>query len=125
MSVANITKQLKALSYADMMQLAEMLSAQLQESGIPVPTQRIVADALSRIAVAAHSLEPSDLSKQEERILQQIFKVKRTIIPLRHKGGWALSVPTIQGSQIAGAELRPLWGIMLDQIITLHIMSKQ
>lgn len=125
MSLQTVVKQLRELPYADMLMLADVLSAQLHTKDIGVLNGRTVADSLSEVANSKIEIETSELSKQEERILQSIFRVKRQIIPQRQKGGWTLCVPTLGGgAQVAGQELRPLWNQMLDQIITLHILNK-
>lgn len=123
MSLQTALKQLKVLSYADMMVLGEEVSKRLTQYHTGSIDAQLIAGTISRIANES-TLEPTDISRQEDKILKTVFKRKRQINVEPHLGGYGLSVPTVQGSNVVGTDLRAMFPMMLDQIITLHILSK-
>lgn len=118
MSLRSVMKEVRQLSYADMMALAQELSKQL--GGLQNPTANHLADLLVKLNVAP--VELSDLEKQEDKILQQIFKVKRQII-MKHDKGFTLDIPTLQASTVVGISPRAMFPQMIDQIVTMHALT--
>lgn len=123
MSLSTALKQLQALSYSDMMLLATALSNRMKdyhEGGID---GRVVAEAIVHMTESPLA-KGSDLGKQEDQILRTIFSRKRQMNIVNQKNGWLLEIPTIQGSQVVGTDLRTMFPMAIDQITTLHILSK-
>lgn len=120
-NLSQLTKQIRALPYADMMLVAEEIVVRLNSAKDDKLNAQMVATALAGIAI--EPLSQSEVTKQEDVILGKIFSRKRTISITRRTNGWEISVPTLPASSVVGTELRPMFPMMLDQIITMHVLS--
>lgn len=123
MSVPHLIKQIRALPFADMMVIAEELKARIGE----LTRHQIEAVTLAQILtrLEANTLELSDSTKHEEKILKEIFNVKRTLTISKRNQGWELGIQTLPASTVLGTELRPMFPMLLDQIITMHVLGKK
>jgi hypothetical protein len=83
----------------------------------------VLANILSRLQEA--EIPASEQTTEEERVLREIFRVKRVISVTRKNQGWHLNIPTVSGSDVLGTDLRGMLGMMLDQVITLHVLTKK
>ena len=123
-SIQNLTKQLRALPFLDMMQVAEELRARLvaqaPKDGFVEPAN--LARVLAQLDTTDITL--SEMTQAEEKILRRIFARKRTVSIQRQGQGWEMSCSTLPGSQVLGTELRPMFQLMLDQVITMHELGK-
>ena len=121
MSTLTLAKHLRALSYADMMILARTVSERIAQRPPGPIDAPLIADILSDLQI--QGLQEATL--QEEKILREIFSRKRTINVVRANAGWEIDVPTLPSGQVFGIELRPLFGLQLDQLITFHVLNKK
>lgn len=124
-TVAHIIKQIRALPYADMM----VVTGEIRDRIHDLTQQRIEANTLAEILSrlnTGNKLAASDETKEEEKVLREIFRIKRALSVQRHgNGGWAVEINAVPGSQVVHTELRAAFGMMLDQIITLHVLTKK
>jgi hypothetical protein len=125
-SIENLTRQLRALPFCDMMQVAEelreRLMAQAPQDGFVQPVN--LAKILSQLSTTDISL--SEGTQADEKVLKRIFSRKRTFsISRQGTAGWDMFCSTLPGSNVLGTELRPMFGLMLDQIITFHELGKK
>ena len=121
--ILTVAKQLRSVPYVDMMELAGAIAAQLNERKLQseVPPE-LVAAVLSSLIDNVPALSQTTIN--DEKILREVFSRKRTLTVQRKGHGWELDCSTLPGSQVLGQELRSLFGLMLDQIITLRVLSK-
>lgn len=123
MSIPHLIRQIRALPYNDMMMVANELRDRIDELTHHKIEAGVLADILSRLQ--AGTVKPSDATLQEEKILREIFSRKRQITVSRKGNGWEIDVPSLLGAQVLGTELRPMFQMQLDQIITMHVLSKR
>jgi|SRR5262245_14052051 len=122
-TVAHLVKQIRALPYSDMMMVAAEIRDRIKDLTEQKIEAVVLADILSRLQ--SQSIDSSEQTKEEERVLRQIFNVKRTISVAKQGNGWAIGIPTVPGSDVLGTELRGMFPMMLDQIITMHVLTKK
>ena len=122
MSFPHLLKQIHSLSYTDTMILAEQLRQHIES----LTKQKIEAVALAQVLsrVATDTRPAEEAMKEEEKILQTVFRRKVSCSIQRAGNGWQIAIPAIPGAQVSGKELRPLFPQMLDQAITLHCLMK-
>jgi hypothetical protein len=123
MTIAAVIKQIRALPYADMMMVAHELRSRIGDLTQQKIEAVVLADILSRMQVGDIPL--SEQSQQEEEVLRNIFRRKLSLTIQREGAGWNIEVPTIAGTQVLGTELRPMFNQLLDQAITLHVLSQK
>ena len=123
MSIPHLIRQIRALPYNDMMMVANELRDRIDELTHHKIEAVVLADILSRLQ--AGQIAPSDATLQEEKILREVFSRKRQITVSRKGNGWEIDVPTLPGAQVFGTKLRPMFSMQLDQIITMHVLSKR
>jgi hypothetical protein len=118
----SIAKQLRLLPYNDMMELAVLVEKYLanrsQSQTISAP---LIAGILAQLPVEG----VTEAIAQDEQILKEIFRRKRSINITRANAGWEIDIPSLPGSQVFGTELRPMFGTQLDQVITFHVLNKK
>lgn len=121
MSVASVIRAIRALPFSDMMLVAQELRDRIGD----LTHQKIEAVTLAEILVRLQTDQQplSQQTQQEEKILCEIFNRKRSINIAQRGNGWTIDIPTLAGSQVLGTELRPMFPMMLDQIITMHVLS--
>lgn len=122
-TVSHLIKQIRALPYSDMMMVAGEIRDRIKDLTEQKIEAVVLADILSRLQ--AHTIDTSEQTKEEEKILREIFNVKRTISVAKQSKGWAIGIPTVPGSDVLGTELRGMFPMMLDQIITMHVLTKK
>jgi len=120
--ITHIVKQIRALPYADMMIVAEEVRDRIHDLTQHRIEAIVLADILSRIKPPTESVDAATV--EDELILREIFRVKRSLTIAKHGKGWEIDIATVPGAQTMGLELRPLFNMMLDQIITLHVLQK-
>lgn len=120
--VAKVIRMIRALPYSDMM----VVTSELRDRIADLTQQRIEANVLAEILcrLQENKVPLSEATAEEEKVLRQIFKVKRTITVQRHGNGWSIDIPTVPGGQVVTTELRGAFPMMLDQIITLNVLMK-
>ena len=123
MSIPHLIRQIRALPYNDMMMVANELRDRIGELTHHKIEAVVLADILSSLQAGQIAL--SDATLQEEKILREVFSRKRQITVSRRGGGWEIDVPSLPGAQVFGTELRPMFPMQLDQIITMHVLSKR
>lgn len=123
MSIASVIKQIRALPYADMMMVAEEIKARVKDLTQQKIEAVVLADILSRMQIG--NIPLSEQSEQEEKILRQVFRRKLSLSIQQNGKGWDIGISTIAGTQVLGTELRPMFGQLLDQAITLHVLSQK
>lgn len=122
-TVAHLVRQIRSLPYSDMMMVANEIRDRIGDLTQQKIEAVVLADILSRLQEG--EIPPSEQTTEEERILREIFKVKRTVSVSKTGPGWTIEIPTVPGSQVLGKELRGMFPMMLDQIITLHVLTKK
>lgn len=122
-TVAHLIKQIRALPYADMMMVAEEIRDRIKALTQQQIEAVVLANILSRLQEG--EIPISEQTTEEEKVLREIFNVKRTISVSKQGPGWQIEIPTVPGSQVLGKELRGMFPMMLDQIITLHVLTKK
>lgn len=123
MSLKNLHNDLRKLSYLDMMTLSEALSEQLSLRRAEYETSgaNVLANILSTLELAPAGL--TDLEKDEEKLLREAFRRKTSVLIQREHAGWSIGCSTIPGSQVLGVALRPMFPLMLDQIVTVQALT--
>ncbi len=121
MSLNTALRELRRLTYSEMMVLAEELNTQLEKERGRSEHANVIADVLSKLNVKG--AEPSDLEKQEDKILQEIFRVKRQLV-VKWDRGFSISIPTLSASTVVGQTPRIMFPQMIDQIVTMHALTK-
>lgn len=122
-TVAHLIRQIRALPYADMMMVAEEIRDRIHTLTEQKIEAVVLANILSRLQEG--EIPISEQTTEEEKVLREIFKIKRTISVSKTGPGWTIEIPTVPGSQVLGKELRGMFPMMLDQIITLHVLTKK
>lgn len=122
MSVPHLVKQIRALSYADMMLVAEEIRDRIKDHTQQKIEAVVLAGILSRLSEGQTDL--SEATKEEEKVLKEIFRRKLNLSIQNHGTGWQIDIPVVPGAQVIGKELRGMFPMMLDQIITLHVLQK-
>lgn len=122
MSVASVIRAIRSLPYQDMMLVANELRDRIGE----LTHNKIEAVTLAEILVRLQTDQQplSEQTREEEKILVEIFNRKRSVNISQRGTGWVIEIPTLDGSQVLGTELRPMFPMMLDQIITMHVLGK-
>ena len=121
-NVTHLIRQIRALPFNDMMLIAEELRARIGELTEQKIEAVVLAGILTRLSAGVG--EMPDPVKEDEAVLKDIFRVKRQLIIQKHGKGWQIDVPTVPGAQVVGQNLREMFSMMLDQIITLHVLKK-
>jgi hypothetical protein len=121
-AITHVVKSIRALPYADMMLVAEEVRDRIQGLTQHRIEAIVLADILARIKPNTVTLQ--ETTDEEEKVLREIFRVKRSLTIQRQGVGWIIDVPTVPAGQVIGVELRPMFNMMLDQIITLHVLQK-
>lgn len=122
MSIAHVIKQIRALPYSDMMLMASEIRDRVGELTQQKIEAVMLADILARINPG--NLALIDLAQEEEKVLRDIFRAKRAMSIQKMDKGWSIGITNIPQASAVGPELRPLFGQMLDQIITMHVLTK-
>lgn len=120
--IETVMKQLRNLSYNDMMVLATQLAKTLQSKHNDKLDAHLVATSLLGLAICPPA--PSVATQRDEQILTKVFSRKRQINVTRHHQGWEMQIPSLAGSQVMGSELRSMFPMMLDQVITMHVLQQ-
>lgn len=120
MSAAHLSKQLRALSYTEMKAVAGEIAGALLKHQRDDIDATLIADVLTRLEGDARV---DALSVAEEKILREIFSRKRAVAISRAGNGWQIEIASMPGSHVTGLELRPMFSMMLDQIITMHALT--
>lgn len=121
-TVTHLIKQLRALPYTDMMLVAEEVRDRIKDLTEQKIEAVVLAGILARLSEGEVDLTAQ--TKEEERVLAEIFRRKTSITIQRHGQGWQIDASAIPGAQVIGKELRGMFPMMLDQIITLHVLQK-
>jgi hypothetical protein len=121
-AITNVIKQIRSLPYTDMMIVAEEIRDRIHQLTEQRIEAIVLADILARIK--PESIQLTENTIEEEKVLKEIFRVKRSCVIGRHGAGWMIDISTVPGAQVVGVELRALFPMMLDQIITLHVLQK-
>lgn len=122
-TVSHLIRQIRALPYSDMMMVAEEIRDRIKALTQQQIEAVVLANILSRLQESEIPL--SEQTSEEEKVLREIFRIKRTISITKTGPGWTIDIPTVPGSQVLGKELRGMFPMMLDQIITLHVLTKK
>jgi hypothetical protein len=122
-TTTSLIKQIRSLPYADMMLVATEIRDRIKDLTQQQIEAVVLANILSRLQEA--EIPASEQTTEEERVLREIFRVKRVISVTRKNQGWHLNIPTVSGSDVLGTDLRGMLGMMLDQVITLHVLTKK
>lgn len=122
-AVRHLIKQIRALSYGDMMTVTGELRDRIDE----LTKHRIEANVLAEILTRLNEgkVSASDETVEEEKVLREIFRVKRALSIQRNGAGWTVEINNVPGSQAVSTELRHALNMMLDQSITLHVLTKK
>lgn len=117
--IETVAKNLRAMPFNEMMDLARYISERLHvhSTGRPASPE-LIAEILSHI-----SAPPSEAAQKETKILLQAFTRQRTINIKKFNTGYAIEVKTLPGSTVTGTDLRVMFGQMLDQIVTMELMG--
>jgi hypothetical protein len=122
-TTTSLIKQIRSLPYADMMLVATEIRDRIKDLTQQQIEAVVLANILSRLQEA--EIPASEQTTEEERVLRELFRVKRVISVTRKNQGWHLNIPTVSGSDVLGTDLRGMLGMMLDQVITLHVLTKK
>ncbi len=121
MSLKQVQKELKHLSYSEMMLLAKEVSERLTTQRDPDVQPNVIAEILTKLDLVPAA--PTDLEQQEEKLLRKAFSRKRTLSVQCQPTSWSVDCPTVPGSQVIGSSLRQMFPLMLDQIITMQALT--
>lgn len=122
-TVSHLIRQIRALPYSDMMQV----TSEVRDRLFDLTQQRIEANVLAEILsrLQEGQVPLSDATKEEEKVLKEIFRVKRSMSIQKHHNGWSMEIASVPGSQVVHTELRTALNMMLDQMITLHVLTRK
>ncbi len=115
-----LVKVLRTLPYVQMMELANFIAGELNR-GEREP-DLISAECIAEILVKV-PLADTDLEKRERALLKQAFRIKRAVTVRNFAQGYSVEVQTLPGSTVTGTDLRAMFGQMLDQIVTMQVLS--
>lgn len=122
MSLRHVIKELRNLTYAEMMELAQRMvreiDARSSDSESPANT---LAEIISKLNIVSPEL--SDIEKNEVKFLQEIF-VRRRSITVKFDKGFSMSCETLPGGAVVGTDLRVMFNQLLDQLVTMHALQK-
>ena len=121
-TMRRLIKEIRALPYADMMIVAEEIRERIKD----LTEQKIEAITLAGILsrLQEKEIDLTEQTREEERVLKEIFRRKSAITIVRKGDGWMLDSAAVAGAQVINKELRGAFPMMLDQIITLHVLQK-
>ena len=122
-TVSHLIRQIRALPYSDMMQVTNEVRDRLFDLTQQRIEANVLAEILSRLQEGQVPL--SDATKEEEKVLREIFRVKRSMTIQKHHTGWSMEINSVPGSQVVHTELRTALNMMLDQMITLHVLTRK
>lgn len=119
----HLTKAIRLLPFSDMVRLAEDLRLEIEKRKDDDLDAYVVAHAL--INACATEIELSDITANEERVFKDIFSRKRQVTVQRDGSHWKVELPSMNGTQVVGTELRATIGQMLDSAATVHILTRK
>ena len=122
-NVSSLVRQIRAMPYQDMMLVAEEIRSRICDLTQQKIEAVVLANILSRLQEGESPI--TEQAAEEERVLRDIFRVKRSIAVARTGPGWLIDCSTLPGAQVAGKDLRALFPMLLDQVITLHVLTKK
>lgn len=118
--IEHLMKQVRVLSYQDMMVVAEELAKTLREKKQDKLDGHVIATALLGLSVNIPGA--SEITQRDNEIIRKIFSRKRQILVSPRRAGYELEVSQYNGSQVVGTDLRVMFPMLLDQIVTLHVL---
>lgn len=122
-TMRRLIKEIRALPFYDMMLIAEEMRARIGELTEQKIEAVTLAGILSRLQEKEVDLTAS--AKEEEKVLREIFRRKVSFTIQRHgTNGWVLDCSSVPGAHTVATELRAAFPMLLDQIITLHVLQK-
>lgn len=124
MSRKQVYKLLAQLTYNDMQALAEEIHTRMRAAGQYSTVGPSAAELSALLATMGEELRGDDaVDPQERKLLAQVFNRKRTVSIQRSGGGYAVTLPTVPGSSVVGADLREALAYMLDQVIAHQALT--
>jgi hypothetical protein len=119
--IEDFTKRLRALPYADMVKVASTLHEILRRrSGVDINATAL-ANALAELG-ASH-VPDSIESQQENKILREMFRSKRTIAIKEFNGGFNIELSTLRG-HVMHKDLKQGLIQMLDTLVAAQALKK-
>jgi hypothetical protein len=119
--IADFIKQLRQLPYADMMKVAGELSLVLNRGQKNTRAVQEIAAALSELSTM--HIDDSVSTQQENKILREMFRTKRTISIKEFNGGFNIELSTLRGHMMH-KDLKQGLGQMLDTLVAARALEK-
>jgi hypothetical protein len=121
MSLRHVIKELRNLTYNEMMELAQALDREIEKKTGSTEQPNVIAEILAKLNIVTPEL--SDVEKNEAKFLQEIFNRKRSIT-VKWDKGFAVSCDSLPAGGVVGVDLRPMFGQLLDQLVTMHALQR-
>ena len=119
--ISDFIKQLRALPYADMMQVASQLSLVLNRRENPLHSVQDVAAALSELSTM--HVDDSVVTQQENKLLRELFRTRRSITVKEFNGGFNIELSTLRG-HVMHKDLKVGLSQMLDTLVAAQALKK-
>jgi hypothetical protein len=116
--LADVLKQLRALPYSDMIELAKALEEHLD--GAKGPPVNCIADALAEVAKSP--IQQSELTDADHKLLQQIFSRRRSISIKAMNGGFQIDLQSLNGN-VMTQDLRVGITQLIDTIVAARALK--
>jgi hypothetical protein len=118
--IADFLKQLRTLPYADMMLVAKQLSEILNRQAKLNVSSQLMAASLAEMS--GMPIEDSLSTREENKILRELFRVKRTLTVKEFNGGFKIDLPTLHGNMMH-KDLRQGISQMLDTMVAARSLT--
>lgn len=122
MSLRHVIKELRNLTYVEMMELAQRLAREIDSRTTATETPpNTIAEIISKLNIVSPEL--SDIEKNEAKFIQEIFVRKRSIA-VKYDKGFSMSCESLPGGAVVGTDIRVMFTQLIDQLVTMHALQK-
>ena len=124
MSLRHVVQELRNLTYNEMMELAQRIAREI-DARIRAADQETPGNVLAEIISKLNIVSPelTDLEKHEAKYIQEIFS-RRRAITIKHDKGFSMTCESLPGGAVVGTDLRKMFNQLMDQLVTMHALSK-
>jgi hypothetical protein len=121
MSATTLLQQIRTCPYSDMMLIARELAKRLEEHKRDKLDAAVLAEAMNSLTdIKLPHIDAG--SKQENEILQRVFKSQRSIKVTRLPGGYRLDISGSNGATVQNADLKVGLTQLIDTLLVAHAL---
>lgn len=106
-----IKNSLARLPYQEAMQLSRELAKKL---GVD---ESKVAEALTTLEI------DTDIEVRDHFFLSMAFKRKKQILVQPHGGGYRVSIPSVEGAEVVGSDIRACVSQLFDHVVVINALT--